>query len=409
MQDALRAGNIDQIYEASWLMDLIMCDTQGKWLENLIQHSKIARDSFPRETCTLEAALLEYITSQQRLGLIPTDKELQQACSHILTNFDEIYSKVKSKIAIPLIKELMSRNTEWLAGIRQRTGLPFKQYIGRKQPTLGPSPDDGNVDNCMRLQKELTDYTRNQLEMGIIPSDSALQTQARMILFGVDDYWSRTAVDDSAWLAHFKDSNNLVGADGPDNFVPPIIQRFNPHNSFFHGYNLQNHQHTATFVEDFINTEDRLRDFRLSQGLPGSNQSLVTQDSIFRTGALGSDDYTPLASELHTPKIGSTTIEHGTAIPRDTFQPHTSAFTEFVPEHQIRMATYVKQSLQQGYCPCDKDLRMMSRAIKGEMSTMLDDPAILGQFKEACGIGRNPGVGYGLFAYAYAVTMDTWI
>jgi len=68
------------------------------------------------------------------------------------------------------------------------------------------------------------------------------------------------------------------------------------------------------------------------------------------------------------------------------------------------LATYVKQSLQQGLCPSDDDLRMMFRVIKGQATTLADHPETLEQFKEACGIGSNPVVRCGPFVYAYAVT-----
>ncbi|GKZ26998.1 hypothetical protein AbraIFM66951_003943 [Aspergillus brasiliensis] len=54
------------------------------------------------------------------------------------------------------------------------------------------------------VEIELTDYIKRQLEVGLVPTDGALQDLARMIVYSDDDPWNQTCADNPVWLDNLK-------------------------------------------------------------------------------------------------------------------------------------------------------------------------------------------------------------
>lgn len=76
----------------------------------------------------------------------------------------------------------------------------------------GTSPGLSNPTdvNCyLRLSRELTAYIHNQVAQGIIPTDQALQAEARRVIYGSDDAWNQTCADNSLWLSILKRETGL--------------------------------------------------------------------------------------------------------------------------------------------------------------------------------------------------------
>ncbi|PYH70980.1 uncharacterized protein BO88DRAFT_479012 [Aspergillus vadensis CBS 113365] len=61
-----------------------------------------------------------------------------------------------------------------------------------------------DVNHWRILERELTDYIKSQLRIGVIPPDSTLQDLARMIVYCCDDPWNQTCADNSVWLGNLK-------------------------------------------------------------------------------------------------------------------------------------------------------------------------------------------------------------
>ncbi|KIW04158.1 uncharacterized protein PV09_04965 [Verruconis gallopava] len=59
------------------------------------------------------------------------------------------------------------------------------------------------------LTVRLGQYAREQMAMGIIPTDEMLQSKARRILYEDDDTWNQTAADNSEWLELFKKAHGM--------------------------------------------------------------------------------------------------------------------------------------------------------------------------------------------------------
>lgn len=64
--------------------------------------------------------------------------------------------------------------------------------------------------NCYRrLERLLSQFVKDLLESGIMPSDKMLRDQGRRIVFDDDDPWNQTPADNKQWLEIFKRENGL--------------------------------------------------------------------------------------------------------------------------------------------------------------------------------------------------------
>jgi len=98
------------------------------------------------------------------------------------------------------------------------SGFTFNSAEGKnfmvRDPILGidfdlskPSP---KVSTCWEiLTLRLGSYVKEQLQLGILPTDEMLQRQARLILYESDDHWNQTAADNKEWLELFKKAHGL--------------------------------------------------------------------------------------------------------------------------------------------------------------------------------------------------------
>ena len=218
--------------EVSWFRDLIMLSHpsreashesggsggQGPSTSNRawdIQLEKInTKSSADRDLtlirCEKEKELLEYVKSRQALGLTPPDSELQVQCCRIIEDI-EPKSNFQCRGAVQWFKYLITTSTDWLADFRRRAGLPRSSELLHEHIR---STDDKTIDysihNSYRLQRELKDWVQLQKAVGKTPSDEEIQRHARLIIYGNDDPWNQTVVDDISHLGAFKRQNGLA-------------------------------------------------------------------------------------------------------------------------------------------------------------------------------------------------------
>jgi len=237
----------DSLYDTgiSWFRDIIMLSgtaSQGDNPEQL-QNTGFGQDTWDNMTgidnyesinarnplsmrdlstihCSKERALMEYVQSQQALGLTPTDSELQiQACK--ILDDGENTTSFKCKGAVQWFKFLIASSPNWLAAFRRRAGLPRSSEMGVDHIR---SSDDKTIDysihNLYRLERELGAFVQLQQAIGKRPTDADLQRQARLIIYGNDDPWNQTAVDDAGYLHVFKKQNGLAPSDADDVPMP---------------------------------------------------------------------------------------------------------------------------------------------------------------------------------------------
>jgi hypothetical protein len=173
--------------------------------------------------CLKEKALVEYVKSRQALGLTPPDSELQVQCCKIIDDV-EPKSNFKCKGAVQWFKYLITASTGWLAEFRRRACLPRSSELAYEDIR---STDDKTIDysthNSYRLQRELKDWVQLQRAVGKMPSDEEIQRQARLIIYGNDDAWNQTVLDDMSNLNAFKRQNGLAPSyDGGLPMLPEV-------------------------------------------------------------------------------------------------------------------------------------------------------------------------------------------
>jgi hypothetical protein len=233
-------SNMPEDAEVSWFQDLIMlsgnsqdCKSVGNlrsaglsWAQKLeMMNSEVPlKDSTDLTTinCSKDRALKSFVNARLALGLTATDSELQVEACRILDEIEKT-SNFKCKGAVSWFKYLITSSTSWLAPFRRRSGLPRSSDMADEHIR---NPDESTIDysihNHTRLENELKEFIRLQLALGVAPSDSDLQRQARLIIYKNDDPWNQTAMDEPAMLHLFKRQNGLAptNEDGPD--LPPL-------------------------------------------------------------------------------------------------------------------------------------------------------------------------------------------
>lgn len=198
----------------SWLRDLIMADeqiTMGARLspirgpaENRMSVLRINGKDNIFEDDPFELELREYVKARQMLGLTAMDGELQVEACRIIGRMEEMSNKPFEMVANWLIR-LIYASTSWLASFRRRCSLPRSEDIADGSlRSKDVNKIDSTVHNYSRLESELADFVKTQRSMGIVPTDSDIQRQARIIIYEYDDDWNQTAADNPQWLAAFK-------------------------------------------------------------------------------------------------------------------------------------------------------------------------------------------------------------
>ncbi|KAK3318406.1 hypothetical protein B0H66DRAFT_575255 [Apodospora peruviana] len=152
----------------------------------------------------MERELHEFVKARSLLGLTAMDSELQVEACRIISRMEESSNHPCDDVANFLLRLIYS-SPNWLAGFRQRAGLPRSEDVGDEATrSKDKSKIDSTIHNYSRLESELAEYVRNQRAMGNEPDDADLQKQARLIIYEFDDGWNQTAADNVVWLNAFK-------------------------------------------------------------------------------------------------------------------------------------------------------------------------------------------------------------
>lgn len=218
----------------SWLRDLLFSSErlaeEAKWTRiggvTHRQQLKINGKGNIFEFDPMEAELQEYVKARRLLGLTAMNTELQtQACA-IIRKLEEKSNEPSDEITQFLIR-LVTGSTEWLAGFRQRAQLPRSEDLAdENRRSQDPMTIDSTIHNPSRLEFELGEFVREQLSLGVQPTDASLQKQARIIIYQHDDGWNQTSADDPLWLSAFKQKHIFSPSNGGPNQADfPISSR----------------------------------------------------------------------------------------------------------------------------------------------------------------------------------------
>ncbi|RYP26272.1 hypothetical protein DL767_008122 [Monosporascus sp. MG133] len=200
--------------ESSWLRDLVMSSDEvtGSAMYRPIRNSAEGCMSALRingknnifEDCPLERQLHEYVKARELLGLTAMDQELQVEACRIIGRTEESSSNPSDQVANWLLR-LIHNSPKWLEGFRQRAHLPRSEdIVDVDKRSKDAKTIDSTIYNYSRLERELAEFLQAQRSLGTEPTDAALQRQARVIIYDIDDEWNQTAADDREWLSHFR-------------------------------------------------------------------------------------------------------------------------------------------------------------------------------------------------------------
>ncbi|KAH8820090.1 hypothetical protein F5884DRAFT_661842 [Xylogone sp. PMI_703] len=204
----------DNSDQSSWFRDLLLSpgssprkDSPGK-----DRSTKVTLPCSPNQIIpeTLEPELMDFVQKRLALGLTPTDKELQVECCRLIDEAEKS-SNFKCKPAVLWFKYLINDSRGWLADFRKRASLPRSESLICEHMR---NPDGKTIDftihNHRRLERDLINYVMSQRARGHTPSDSDIQRQARMIIYGNDDPWNQTVADNPEYIEIFKRQYGLA-------------------------------------------------------------------------------------------------------------------------------------------------------------------------------------------------------
>lgn len=115
----------------------------------------------------------------------------------------------------PQTQTMMGHHAQTM--MRDDAGLYLADYVpvtprtySTNQCVTGTRDPSARAITCWEiLTVRLGQYVKDQVQIGIIPTDDMIQKQARWLLYEDDDSWNQTAADNQEWLQLFKKAHNL--------------------------------------------------------------------------------------------------------------------------------------------------------------------------------------------------------
>lgn len=77
-------------------------------------------------------------------------------------------------------------------------------------PALPKLVDDDTVMFADILAQHLSQFARNNILRGVMPTDEMFQREARRVAFGDEDGWNQTLADNQEWLKSFKQQEDWL-------------------------------------------------------------------------------------------------------------------------------------------------------------------------------------------------------
>lgn len=133
-------------------------------------------------------------------------------------NWDDLLGAGEHPTAFGHTQEIMGSHAQTMMGSHAQTMMgDAGSCLGEYHPvtpktyyTTDTGDSSPRAITCWEiLTVRLGQYVRDQLQMGIIPTDDMLQKQARWLLYEDDDTWNQTAADNQEWLQLFKKAHSL--------------------------------------------------------------------------------------------------------------------------------------------------------------------------------------------------------
>ncbi|KAL5315248.1 hypothetical protein ACEPPN_017899 [Leptodophora sp. 'Broadleaf-Isolate-01'] len=394
----------------NWLKYLIRASTG--WLEEFRRKVGLPRsaeiaDEIIRSTddlsidysihngARLEKELIDFVTGQRLLGIVPTDEDLQREARLIIYGNDDAWNQTladdpnqllhfkrlnglappldvsSSLVTRPVFQPESPRTLHWDldsnsvyqspqsgngSGSRGNTTPNLEVPATLNQPSARSKPVQHlkyflNDAQCYgRLMRQLTRFVKTSMSPNNpnqhVPSDAEIQHHARVIIYDDDDPWNQTAADNAEWLIRFKRD---VGLAAPEN-GPGLAE---------------------------IGTNTSWRYEKGGTGLkppyvcPKELPTAYTEDLRVKMDAREFD-------------VKAKTAARWLATLKERFQNPAQVFCSRELEEGLNV--YVKTSLKQGFVPTDAQIQARAREILGVDRTSAEDLDLLQRFKALHGI-----------------------
>ena len=109
-----------------------------------------------------------------------------------------------SKDHFKQMQERLSQEGALIPGPQTQAGGPGANMV---MPKL---VEDDTVMFAEVLAQHLGQFARNNIMLGIMPTDEMFQREARRVAFGDEDGWNQTLADNQQWLKGFKQQEDWM-------------------------------------------------------------------------------------------------------------------------------------------------------------------------------------------------------
>jgi hypothetical protein len=128
-------------------------------------------------------------------------------------NWDDLLGAEERPLTSGNTPPIMGSHAQTMMGDAGSCLAGYNQITPRTYYTTGAAGSGSSSPRAITCWEILTvrlgQFVKDQLQLGIIPTDEMLQTQARWLLYESDDTWNQTAADNQEWLQLFKKAHNL--------------------------------------------------------------------------------------------------------------------------------------------------------------------------------------------------------
>lgn len=154
-------------------------------------------------TALVMNSMAPYLIGSESASLVPysaTKPSSMDLFNQISSQIDRLGASASTQPAIGMLSSIEGTSAGSSSG-RQQCSL-MHEDIAR------PQQEVDTIVFIEVLTRHLSRFARQQMSMGIVPSDEMFQRESRRILYdGDEDDWNQTVADNPDWLAAFRQQN----------------------------------------------------------------------------------------------------------------------------------------------------------------------------------------------------------
>ncbi|ETS80129.1 hypothetical protein PFICI_07658 [Pestalotiopsis fici W106-1] len=179
------------------------CNTQlNSWKERADHLARHFRDGSTMDDWQGDHGFEKPIASQVNNAIPPY---LIGAESRSLVPFSATSSRTKDHL-----HQIMKSHDEWAAELgggesHQSNPIPNQEQVDETGAQQSESAVSKNFVHF--LTSGLARFARQQMSLGVVPSDEMFQNESRRLVYGSQDGWDQTIADNNQWLSTFRSTH----------------------------------------------------------------------------------------------------------------------------------------------------------------------------------------------------------